>query len=49
MTQWSESCSREPTLKDMLDDPIVLELMESDHVARRLGEAHAQCVDYAEH
>jgi hypothetical protein len=34
MTQWIESCSQEPTLNDMLDDPIVLELMERDHVAR---------------
>jgi hypothetical protein len=34
MTQWLTTCDREPTLKDMLDDPIVHELMARDGVAR---------------
>ena len=34
MTQWLTTCDEEPTLKDMLDDPIVRELMARDGVTR---------------
>ena len=34
MTQWLTTCREEPTLKDMLDDPVMGELMARDGVTR---------------